>query len=198
MQSHIWKQWKTASTFSLYAKCGTILLLIMFSILVAACEGGTGTSAANLGSPVATVTIQIGGNNSSPTPSLPGYWCGAWVTNTTPAYNAARNIAVYAKLTQNVNGNPMGVGGATATAHVMWSTANIETYTATTTSDGLAVFPVSVANKAYAVYTVTLVTVTFQKAGVPDCVVNQDRAAFFTLIRVTPTNKTPKPKHHGG
>jgi hypothetical protein len=197
MQSHIWKQWKTGSTFSLYAKCGAIFLLIMLSILVVACGGGTGTSTTNLGSPAATVTIQIGGNNGSPTPSLPGYWCGAWVTNTTPVYNAEGKIAVYAKFTQNLNGNPVGVGGATATAHVMWSTGNIETYIATTTSDGLAVFPVPIANKAYAVYTVTLVTVTFQKAGVPDCMVNQDRAAFFTLIHVTPT-ATKKPGQQNG
>lgn len=199
MQSHIWEKWKTGFTFSLFVKCGTAFSLILLSILVVACGGGTGANVANLGDPQATMTIKMDAIQGSPTPALPGEWCGAWVTNPTPASTAA-TIAVYAKFTKNVNGNPAGIGGATGTAHVMWTPGDIETYTATTTSDGLVVFPISVANKSFALNTITLVTVTFQKAGVPDCTVGQDRAAFFTLIHVTATpgaKKTPTPKQNG-
>jgi hypothetical protein len=136
------------------------------------------------------MTIQIGRNQGSPTPALPGEWCGAWVTNPTPSYMAG-TIAVYAKFTKNVNGNPAGIGDATATAHVMWTPTDIDTYSATTTSDGLAVFPVSVAKKTYAINTITLVTVTFQKDGI-GCTVDQDRAAFFTLIHAPATVSTTK------
>ncbi len=198
MQSHIWKKWKTGSTFTLFVKCGAVLLLILLSVLVVACGGGTATNAANLGDPEATMTIQIGGNQGSPTPALPGEWCGAWVTNPTPSYKA-KTIAVYAKFTKNVDGNPAGIGSATATAQVMWTPTDIDTYTAVTTSDGLAVFPISVANKSYAINTITLVTITFHKDGVPDCTVDQDRAAFFTLINASPTastKKTPTPKQN--
>jgi hypothetical protein len=177
MQSRMRKHGR--SLFSLSTKCGAALLFVALCILVVACGSGSGT--AKLGDPLATVTIQIGNNDGSPTPGLPGNWCGAWATNTTPPYNAGR-VAVYAKFTQNVNGNPVGIGGATATAQVMWTPSFVETYTATTTSDGLAIFPISIANKAFAINTVTLVTVTFQKAGVADCKVDQSRAAFFTLI----------------
>jgi hypothetical protein len=191
MQSYLWKKWKTGSTFSLSVKCGAVLLLLLFSVLIVACGGGTSTDAANLGDPQPTITIQIGNNQSSPTPSLPGEWCGAWVTNPTPSYTAG-TIAVYAKFTQNVNGNPAGIGSATATAHVMWTPTDIDTYTAVTTSDGLAVFPISVNNKNFAVNTITLVTVTFHKDGEPDCTVDQDRAAFFTLIHASATATTTK------
>ncbi len=171
-------------------------MLILLSVLVVACGGGTGTSATNLGDPEATMTIKIGGNQGSPTPALPGEWCGAWVTNPTPSYTAG-TIAVYAKFTKNVNGNPAGIGGATATAHVMWTPTDIDTYSATTTSDGLAVFVVSVANKSYAINTITLVTVTFQQGGI-ECTVDQNCAAFFTLIHASgtaTTKKTPTPKN---
>ncbi len=191
-KSRMRKQWQKRSLFSLSTKCCALLLFIALSILVVACGSSSGT--AKLGDPMATVTIQIGNNSGSPTPGLPGNWCGAWVTNTTPPYNVGR-VAVYAKFTQNVNGNPAGIGGATATAQVMWTPSDIETYTATTTSDGLAIFPVSVANKAFAINTITLVTVTFQKAGTADCTVDQSRAAFFTLIPAkAKASKTPTPQ----
>lgn len=199
MQSHLWEKWKTGFTFSLSVKGGIALSLILLSVLVVACGGGTDASVANLGDPQSTITIKMGGVPGSPTPALPGEWCGAWVTNPTPP-STTKAVAVYAKFTKNVNGNPAGIGGATGTAQVMWTPSDIETYTATTTSDGLAVFPVSITNKSFAINTITLVTVTFQKAGLPDCVVNQDRAAFFTLIHAKPTpgaKKTPTPKQNG-
>lgn len=188
------------ATSSLSVKCGIALALLLLSTLVVACETSTtGASGANLGGSQSTVTIKMNGNTGSPTPALPGEWCGIWVTNPTPS-SAAITVAVYAKFTKNVNGNPNGIGGATGTARVMWTPNDVETYTGTTTSDGLVVFPVSIANKGFALNTITLVTVTFQKAGMQNCVVDQDRAAFFTLIHVTPTpgaKKTPTPKTNG-
>src|SRR5450432_62711 len=178
MQSPIWEK---GSTFSLSVKCGIALSLLLLSVLVVACGGGTGANVANLGDPQATITIKMAGNQGSPTPALPGEWCGIWVTNPTPS-STATTVAVYAKFTKNVNGNPAGIGGATGTAQVMWTPNDIETYTGTTTSDGLVVFPISIAKKSFALNTITLVTVTFQKAGMQNCVVDQDRAAFFTLI----------------
>jgi hypothetical protein len=200
MQSPIWEKWKMGATSSLSVKCEIALALLLLSTLVVACgTSTTGASVANLGGSQSTVTIKMDGNTGSPTPALPGEWCGSWVTNPTPS-SAAITVAVYAKFTKNVNGNPQGIGGATGTARVMWTPNDVETYTGTTTSDGLVVFPVSITNKGFALNTITLVTVTFQKAGMQNCVVDQDRAAFFTLIHVTPTpgaKKTPTPKTIG-
>ena len=63
MQSHMRKQWKKRSLFSLSTKCGALLLFVALSILVVACGSSSGT--AKLGDPLATVTIQIGNNNGA-------------------------------------------------------------------------------------------------------------------------------------
>lgn len=175
----------TRPTLSFYIKCGAIFLLFLLSVLIVAC-GGTDTNVANLGGPVPTVTIRIG-TNSSPTPPLPDYWCGAWATQTSPGFNANTTVGVYAKFTHNVNGNPEGVDGAAATAVVQWPDGTATTLSTTTTPDGLAVFAVPAGNKADAVNRSTLVTVTFTKAGLAPCVVDGTRAAFFTLIPASPT-----------
>ncbi len=86
----------------------------------------------------------------------------------------------------NVNGNPEGVYPAQGTATVLWPDGNVNV-TANTTSDGLAIFPVSVANKSADLYKIILVTVAFQgPQGVPPCDVTVDRAAFFTLVKSLP------------
>lgn len=175
----------TRPTIAFYIKCGALFLLFLLSVLIVAC-GGTDSTAVNLGGPVPTVTIHIG-NNGSPTPPLPDYWCGAWATQTSPGFNANTVVGVYAKFTHNVNGNPEGVDGAAATAVVQWPDGTTTTLSATTTPDGLAVFSVPAGNKANAVNKSTLVTVTFSKAGLPSCVVDGMRAAFFTLILASPT-----------
>ncbi len=136
MQSYICKKWKE-SFYVLF--CGQMRGYPFIHPTQHACCGmrrGTGANATNLGDPQATMTINMGSVQSSPTPALPGEWCGAWVTNPTPSY-AAGTIAVYAKFTKNVNGNPAGIGEATATAQVLWTPSDSDTYTATTTSDGL-------------------------------------------------------------
>jgi hypothetical protein len=186
MKSRIQELWKTKISSSLLFKCGTVFLFLLLNALVVAC------SSANTGAPVSapavTLTIQAGNAaNASPTPPLPGFWCGAWATQSSPAANMTSSVGVYAKFTQNVNGNPQGVGGATAIATVQWPGGNTQTLTATTTADGLAVFSVPVTNEKAAIGRITLVTVQFNKAGVGSCTVDAGRAAFFTLVVASPT-----------
>ena len=185
MRLQFWKHRQTNVSFSLYIKCGAILLLFILSVLVVACGGSANDT--SLGQPDVTVTINLDQSNSSPTPPLPDYSCSAWVTNTTPGINTAGSIGVYAKFVHNVNGNPEGVNQASAVATVLWFDGNTVNVTATTTSDGLAIFPVSIANRSADLNKFTMVTVRFSKPGVPDCVVDGDRAAFFTLVVATGT-----------
>ncbi len=195
IQSHIRKQWKMGGKLPLSLKCGAIFFLIFLSVLVVAC-GGNASNDTNLGNPAVTVTINLGNNKASPTPSLAPYWCGAWATNTTPAYNATTTVGVYAKFTHNVNGNPEGVNAATAIATVTWPNGNTTQAQTITTADGLAVFSISTADKSFAVNGITLVTVNFTKDGLPPCNVTPDRAAFFTLVIVSPiATCTPPPTH---
>lgn len=191
----LWQQLKQSFSLSLYIKCGTIFLLFALSVLVIAC-GSSGTNT-NIDNPVVTVTINLG-SNGSPTPPLPAYSCNAWVTNTTPSvYN--NTIAVYAKYTHNVNGNPEGIGGASAQANVLWPDGNTATVQVTTTGDGLAVFPVSTANRSADMNKIVLVTVSFNGGGAPPCTVGPDQAAFFTLIIASPgANGTPPTTGGGG
>ena len=180
MRPQIWKQWKTNTPLALYLKCGALLVLFLFSVLIVAC-GGTVTNA-NLGQPAVTVTINLGQNAGSPTPPLPAYTCSAWVTNTSPGIYSSSTIGVYAKFVHNVNGNPEGVYPAQGTATVLWPDGNANV-TANTTSDGLAIFPVSTANRSSDLNKIILVTIAFQgPQGVPPCNVTVDRAAFFTLV----------------
>jgi hypothetical protein len=187
------EQLKKRASLSLYLKCGVILLLFALSVLIVACSSTT-PSNTSLGNPQVTVTINLNQKASSPTPPLPAYTCGAWVTNTTPAYNTNSVVEVYAKFIHNVDNNPVGIGGASAVATVMWPDSTTNTLSATTTSDGLAVFPVSTKSAAFAIGKVVLVTVTFTSNDGHSCTVGPDRAAFFTLVIVSPTsNRTPSP-----
>lgn len=189
------KQLKMAASPSLYLKCGAILLLFLLSVLIVACSSTTPTDT-NLGNPPATVTINLNQSNSSPTPPLPAYTCGAWVTNTTPGLNTSSTVNVYAKFIHNVDNNPVGVGGANAQATVMWPDGSTNGLTATTTSDGLAVFPVSVKSAAFAVGKVVLVTISFTSPDGHTCQVAADQAAYFTLVIASPTaiaTKMPSP-----
>ncbi len=179
-----WKQLSKHNSFSIYLKCGAIFLLFLLSVLIVAC-GGSGTDN-SLGQPKVTVTVDLG-QNGSPTPPLFEYTCSAWANNTTPGLNTPV-IGVYAKYIHNVNGNPEGVGQVPATAVVNWYDGNASTITATTTSDGLAVFPVSTANRAADLGKIVRVTVTFQASpNAPACTVDGDRAAYFSLVIATGT-----------
>lgn len=188
MRLQMWKQWKTVTSLSLSLKCGAILLLFLFSVLIVAC-GGTATNA-NIDQPDVTVTINLDQDNGSPTPPLPEYTCSAWVTNTSPGINNSSTIGVYAKFVHNVNGNPEGVYPAQGTATVLWPDGNVNV-TANTTSDGLAIFPVSTANRSADLNKIILVTIAFQgPQGVPPCNVTVYRAAFFTLVVASATAAT--------
>jgi hypothetical protein len=212
MEPHADTRKKKGPGFSLYLKCSAVLVLFFFSVLIVACGGGTANSNAqsNLTNPEVTVTINLGNTNTTPLPTMTPYTCGAWTTNASPAYNASTEIAVYAKFTQNVNGDPQGIDAATAIATIHWGDGTTDQQTVNTTSDGLAVFDFNASNKQAAVGKLTLVTVTFTKDGTPGCTVGTDRAAFFTLIVSTPTasgtpsdnngnngNNKHKKKHHG-
>lgn len=167
---------------SLIYICGVLLLLFLFSVLLVACgAGGTTSTQANPINPAVTVTIHLGGASGTQLPTLPGYTCGAWATNSSPMYNGNIPVSIYAKYTQNVDGNPQGVGGATATATMYWGDGTVDTLTQTTSADGLAFFSFPTAGKAAAINRTSLVTVGFAKDGTPGCTVDRDRAAFFTL-----------------
>ena len=189
MQSHIWNCWKVKTSFSLFLKCGAILLLFFLSVLIVACGSGAGGSSTDLGNPQVTVTIQLGANGS-PTPPLPDYWCGAWATQTSPVYNMTSTVGVYAKFVHNVNQNPVGVGEASATAIVRWADGTSNTQTVTTTNDGLAVFSIPTGGRAADINTVTLIEVDFVAKDGTTCKVQNDRQAFFTLMVVSPTAAT--------
>lgn len=172
---------------SLFLKSGAVLVFLIFSILIVACGSNDTTNQADLGNPVVTVTIRIGQFNGSPTPPLAPYYCGAWATNTSPQFTVGV-IDVYAKFTQNVNGNPVGVDGATATATVLWPDGSTNSETVTTQSDGIAIFPVAL--KPVATGKTVLINVTFTKPGIPSCTVPQ--AAYFTSMFGSPVaNNTP-------
>jgi hypothetical protein len=169
-------------SLSIYLKSGAILFLLFLSILVAACSSNNSGSQVNLGTPVATITINLGQGIASPTPPLKDYYCGGWATDTTPLYKPASVVSVYGKFTHNVDGNPEGVGGATATATILWPDNTTDTMTVTTTSDGLAVFPITI--KPSALYKEVLIQITFTTAQGITCTIPQ--AAYFVAILNSP------------
>lgn len=189
------QQGKKNITLSVYIKCVAILLFLFFTAFIVACSSNGSGAQQDPGTPVATVTINLGQFNSSPTPKLQDYYCGGWATDTTPPFNPSSTVSVYAKFTHNVGGNPEGVAGASATATILWPDGSIDTMTATTTSDGLAVFPVVM--KPSALNKQVLIQITFSAPGAT-CTIPQ--AAYFTAIMVspTPTNTAmPSPTNTG-
>jgi hypothetical protein len=182
-----WKQLKAHLSLSL--KCGTLVLLLTLCLLVIAC-GSTANNQVDLDNPAVTVTVGLNASSSSPTPPLPDYLCGAWVTDTSPAFGPGQPvqpISVFAKFVHTVNENPVGVDSATATATILWPDQSTETATTRTTPDGLAVF--SIVLKPDAVNKLVLVQVAFTKDGTPPCRVSQP--AYFTPVLVSPTVTLP-------
>lgn len=175
--------------FSLVFKCGSVFCLFLVSILIVAC--GANNTAQVPGSPPVTVTINLNQSFASPTPTLPPYSCGAWATQSTPAYYPGAVVDVYAKFVQNVDGNPVGMNNAHANATVSWPDGGNTLVPANTTSDGLAVFPIPL--QASALNHVVLVSVVFTSAdGQHTCKVTGSQDAFFTAIVVSPT-ASPSP-----
>jgi hypothetical protein len=192
MYSQIWKLLR--EHLALTIKCGSVFSLFLVSLLIVAC--GANNTAAVPGAPPVTVTINLNQSFASPTPTLAPYSCGAWTTFTTPAYVQNGVVAVYAKFVQNVNGNPQGMAGAQAVAIVHWPNGQQPQINERTTSDGLAVFPITL--DASAVNHVVLVYVSFTSAdGQHTCTTTSP--AFFTAIQTSPTpTATPTQQPGGG
>jgi hypothetical protein len=185
---------QTSFSFSFYLKCGAVALLLLLCGLIAAC-GSNSDNQANSSNPLANGTIDINGSDSSPTPPLSPYLCGAWVTNTSPAFSPDSPISIFAKYVQMNTpqnpGNPVGVDGATGIATIQWPDGSTESVTAKTTADGLAVFPILV--KPNAANKLVIVQVSFSKDGADPCTVEP---AYFTPILVSPT-AAPQPTDTG-
>jgi hypothetical protein len=178
---------------TLFIKAGAISFLLFISMLIVACSGN-GSSQLDPGTPVATVTINLGRNIGSPTPKLEDYYCGGWATDTSPAFNPTSFVSVFGKFTHiDADGNPVGVGGAQATATIFWPDGTSDNLTVTTTSDGLAVFPVAI--KQSAINKLVTISITFAIPG-HTCTIPSD--AYFTAILVSPTpTKTAVPSPTG-
>ena len=212
MRLRLFTQWKSVFSHLFLLKVGAMLSLFLVSILVVACGTTSSANTANFGNPPVTVTIDLNGSNSSPTPTLPEYWCSAWATQSSPPFGTS-TVGVYAKFVHNVKtnpndpndvGNPQGIENANAVATVLWPDGTQTQITGTTGADGLTSFPISTANRGDAVNKITLITVQFTKDGVPPCTVDRTRAAFFTLVMgntqggsgsagTTPTGGTSNP-----
>ena len=187
---------KSNILFNLIVKCCAIFFLFSISIIIVACSSN-GTGQLNLGTPVVTVTIKLGQDAGSPTPTLSSYYCGGWATDTSPAYSTTSTVSIFGKFTHTVtvdgNSNPEGVGGATATATIVWPDGTSDTMTTTTTSDGLAVFPVAI--KPSAINKLVNITIDFSSQ---DANCSIPKAAYFTAILVSPTpTKTAVPSPTG-
>jgi hypothetical protein len=184
---------------SLYLKYGVILALLIISVAVEACSSTSSTASpdtatTNLGAPPVTVTIQFN-NGLTALPTQPPYVCGAWITDTTPAFIPGNTIPVYAYFKHLINGNPQGVGGATAQATLYLANGNVTSLPATTTGpDGLAVFSFKLPNDPNIANRNNLVTVNFTSADGTACTVDQNQAAFFTplIVTQTPTSNNKK------
>ena len=183
---------KTLTLINLIGKCSAVFFIFLFSILIVACSSN-GTSQLNPGTPVVTVTIKLGQDIGSPTPTLSPFFCGGWATDTTPPFSSTGAVSVFGKFTRIVDGNPVGVSGATATATIQWPDGTSDTQTATTTSDGLAVF--SIVIKPSAINKLVTISIAFTSPQA-SCTIPSE--AFFTAILVSPTpTKTATPSPSG-
>ena len=186
------QQDKTKTLLNLTFKCSAISFLSFMSILIVACSSN-GSSQLNPGTPVVTVTIKLGQDTGSPTPTLSPYYCGGWATDTSPLFSSTSTVSIFGKFTQIVDGNPVGVLDATATATIQWPDGTSDTMTTTTTSDGLAVFPVAI--KPSAVNKLVTISINFAS---PKATCKIPSAAYFTAILVSPTpTKTAVPSPSG-
>ena len=189
------RQGKTNTFLNLIIKCSAISFLFLISILIVACSAN-GSSQVDPGTPIATVTIKLGQDIGSPTPPLNGHYCGGWATDTSPPFSSTSTVNIYGKFIQIVDGNPVGVGGASAIATVQWPDGTTDTQAATTTSDGLAVFPVLI--KASAINKLVTINIQFTSTQNVQCTIPS--AAYFTAILVSPTPKNtavPSPTPSG-
>src|SRR6516225_3310281 len=92
------RQHKNNTLLTLLIKAGAISFLLLLSMLIIACSGSS-TNQLDPGTPVATVTINLGHDIGSPTPQRNDYYCGGWATNTSPAFNPTSFVSVLGKFT---------------------------------------------------------------------------------------------------
>src|SRR5260370_4666051 len=175
------QQPKKNNTLAIYVKLSAILVLLCLSILVVGCSGRDSRQQDPV-PPVVSVQINLGQVIGSPTPPLKAYYCGGWATDTSPPFDQTSVVSVFGKFTHIVDGNPEGVGGAIASATINWPDGTTDTMKATTTPDGLAVFPVAV--KASAINKVVTIQISFTTRPVTCSIPS---AAYFTAILVSPT-----------
>ncbi len=193
MRSRSWNLYRGRLFLAL--KLSAVGMLFLVSVLIVSC-GSPPSSTAGLGSPPVTLTINLNQTFASPTPTMPAYTCAAWATQTSPGYYQNSIVEVYAKYVQNSNGNPVGMGGATAVATVLWPFGGTTTINVATTSDGLAVFPVPL--QASAVGHEVLVAVSFtSQDGQHRCNVTGSQDAFFVPVVASPT-ASPTSNQNGG
>ncbi len=198
MQESLTQSLKKKSFLFLHIKYGSILFLVVLSALIVACSSGsnTTTNGDNALGAGSTAVIHLDTNNLSPTPSLAQYWCGAWITKSTVSYDPNAVIALYAKYTHNVDGNPVGIAGAQVQALIHWGDGTTPApLTQTTTADGLAVFFVPIGDKEGAMDKLSLVTFTFSAPGATTCTVDDKRPVSFAI---TEPAATPTPTDGNG
>jgi hypothetical protein len=172
---------------SLLLKCSAIFVLFLTSALIVACGTNTNASQTGANGPQVTVTIDFN-SNKSPIPTAPPYTCSAWVTFSTPAFRPGDKMAVNIKYLHNVNGNPVGVGGASASSIVHWADGTTEQLsTVQTTSDGLAIAYFTIPNNSALLNKNNIVTVALSSPDGLSCTIGEDRAAFFTFVMTSPT-----------
>lgn len=103
------KQPKLSARASLYFKGAVVLFLVIFTTIIAAC-GAPDNSMSATEKPQVTVTIDPNHIQKQVTASpTPGYWCGAWATQTSPAYNADAQqltLGINAKFTKITEATP--------------------------------------------------------------------------------------------
>ncbi|GAC1357425.1 MAG: hypothetical protein NVS2B12_01830 [Ktedonobacteraceae bacterium] len=194
MQQKLTQAGREKSFLSFYFRYGSIFLLLVLSVLLVACSAGanTNTNGDNTLNTGSTAAIHLGAN-SSPTPSLAPYWCGAWITRSTVPYDPKGVIALYAKYTRNVDGNPIGVAGAQVQALIQWGDGTPPfPMVQTTTSDGLAVFFVPIGDRSAAINKLSLATFTFTAPGASQCEVDGKRPASFVIVPASAA-ATPTP-----
>jgi len=176
-----------------YITSSFVLLLFLLSIGLVACGPDANSLPAN-SNPVPTITIDVSKSQKDiPNSPMNNLQCGAWVTDATPPYlNGQARFGANGRFVQLVNGNPQGVAGATVTATITWGDYMQETQTKTTNADGFVVFELSTANHFNAIGKNSLITMNFNKDGLGQCKVGDDRPAFFTLTNPTPTQQPSK------
>jgi hypothetical protein len=177
--------------FSSYGlKIGAIFLLLLLSILVAAC-GASDTQVTTADEPTPVATINLGNPNSTPTPGLPPDWCGIWVTNSSPPISQG-SLNIYAKFVQNKDGNPVGIAGAQVSLTIDWGDGAQEPLpTLTTSSTGLVTYPANIGMHGGAMNKLSLITGTFS-SGSANCSVDNSRPASFVIVAGAVGTPTPK------